>query len=777
VTQAPPTTPPDRRFTLRLFGPPALIGPDGETVLGKHGHQHRRLALVAAVAAGGSAGISRDRLLLLFWPETRQVQARHALEQMLYAIRGAVDEAVFAGVNPVTLNHEVVRSDLAQFTDALARGDNEAAVAAYGGPFLDGFQLSDAPEFEHWLDQERARLASRYAESVAELAKEAEAAQDRAAAVRWWRKLAEHDPVSASAATGLIRSLMNAGDHAAALQFAERYEELVARELGTSVGPAVAGLVNEVRAEASAVRLDPASHQERLPGPPVESTGVPGNKPPISRHIGRRWLPITAALAVAAVLLAVFPSGSLRKATPPPASTDAASIAVVPLRNLSESPGDTVIADAMTEQLITALTRIDRLRVIGSTSSFAFRNSALDARTIAKTLQVTHVLEGSVQRDGERVRVQVRLVDASDGAAPWSATMDRSLVDFFAVQTEIAAAVAGELDLRLVQGAQPGAQRVQTQSIAASELFLRGRDPAHLRSDTGLAIGLDQLQQAVRLDSGFAAAYAAMPYLYFGLAGRVRTQEDVLRLRQQAESTARRAIALDPDLPEAHMGLGVALIIGNSDLAGSERALRHAIELGAPPRAHENLARVLTWSGRHADGLVEATRAARDDPLSATAAADMGESLCINGRIEEGLVALDRLGTLDIPLQRVSVYRAICYALQQRWTDVIDELHGTGDPRIPILFGYATARSAGRARALELRDTAIADWQRTGKGAVRIAAIWAGLDEPDSAFAWLDRSTEEAPVTGFMLYPMFSALHADPRFSRFRQRIGATPRR
>jgi len=252
-------------YRLRTFGTLALAGPADDTLLGKHGHQHRRLALLAALAAAGEQGRSRDQLLLLFWPDGTQSRGRHSLEQLLYAIRNSIDEAVFAGVNPVRLNREVISSDVAEFQGALARGDFEGAVQEYRGPFLDGFYLSEAPEFEQWVNVERARLERSYTGALERLARRADAAQDHATAVRWWRKLAETDPVSSQNATGLIRALMNAGDHAAALQYAEHYEAVVAHELGTSVGPAVANLVAEVRAKAKTERI---AVPRSLPPPP-----------------------------------------------------------------------------------------------------------------------------------------------------------------------------------------------------------------------------------------------------------------------------------------------------------------------------------------------------------------------------------------------------------------------------------------------------------------------------------------------------------------------------
>lgn len=271
---AKPPSPPSPRHRLETFGTLALSGSDGSGP-GNRASQRRRLALLAVLAAAGERGRSRDELLLLFWPEVTQSRARHSLEQLVYSIRGAIDKDVFIGVNPVRLNPEVVASDVGDFNDAIERSDLAAAVKAYRGPFLNGFHLGDAPEFEQWADSQRAQLERTYAGAVERLAGVADAAGDSPAAVRLWRTLTEIDPISAKYSSGLMRALMNGDDHAAALQHAERYASVVRRELGTDVGPAVAELVAEVRERSKAGSVRPPALRASSPQPQAErSRGV-----------------------------------------------------------------------------------------------------------------------------------------------------------------------------------------------------------------------------------------------------------------------------------------------------------------------------------------------------------------------------------------------------------------------------------------------------------------------------------------------------------------------
>ncbi|MGH7572631.1 MAG: AfsR/SARP family transcriptional regulator, partial [Gemmatimonadota bacterium] len=246
------SAPPTPSFRLETLGTLVLRGPGGSALVADHGQQGRRLALLAVLAASGERGCSRDRLLLLFWPDASQQRARHSLEQFLYTTRKAMGESLFAGVNPLRLNPGIMTSDVEDFERALGGGDLEDAASLYRGPFLDGFYLSDSPEFEQWMISERARLEAAYTGTLERLAQAAEGGGDHETAVGWWRKLCDTDSLSGRHAVGLIRALANAGDHAAALRHAEQYEHLVEQELGASVGPEIASLVSEIRVRASA---------------------------------------------------------------------------------------------------------------------------------------------------------------------------------------------------------------------------------------------------------------------------------------------------------------------------------------------------------------------------------------------------------------------------------------------------------------------------------------------------------------------------------------------
>jgi serine/threonine-protein kinase len=210
--------------------------------------QRRRLAVLALLAVAGDAGVSRDKFLAYLWPESAADRARHVLNQLLYAQRRQVgNESLFVGRKTLRLNPAVIWSDVAAFEQACGAGDLETGVALYRGPFLDGFFLKDAPEFERWVEDQRVRFARRVRTASTQLADRAVASGDHGRAVEWWGQAAGADPYDTSVALGLVRTLAAAGDRAGALLAARRHEELLRRELGVAPDPAFTEAVARLR--------------------------------------------------------------------------------------------------------------------------------------------------------------------------------------------------------------------------------------------------------------------------------------------------------------------------------------------------------------------------------------------------------------------------------------------------------------------------------------------------------------------------------------------------
>ena len=494
-----------------------------------------------------------------------------------------------------------------------------------------------------------------------------------------------------------------------------------------------------------------------------------------SRPRHRRALLVCSAVALAALVgISLWFPGKVEHSLP--AATNAPrepSIAVLPLADLSTDPRDATLANGMTEALIAMMAGAGDLRVIGSTSVFAFKGSQVDVRRIADSLGVSNVLEGSFQKVGSRFRVQVRLVDARDGSTRWSQTYYREFEDVFSVQDEIAQAVAFELELRFDKDRQ--LLRHRTQNIAAYELYLRGWDPVLSRSEGGAQKRLGYFQQAIAVDSTYAAAHAglASAYLRLGLASDPGLP--LSKLYALAEESARKAIALDDSLGEAHYALGRVRLF-TYDFSSAEMEIERAIALDSTRSIYRlYLAPLHLWAGRPAEGLAETRRALEMDPLNPYAHAYVAAVLFFNRRYDEALAQLDHIAAMQPPLPMASEIAGASYAKKEMWPEAIAALRpraDAGEPAHLALLGHTLARAGQREEANRILADLIARSQRTGSGAFEVAVVHAGLGHFDEAFAWLDESVDDRSLKLSIMQPTFDDLHRDPRFERLRTRLG-----
>lgn len=359
-------------FQLRLFGAPSIEGPEGP--LSGAAAQPRRLALLARLALADRRRLTRDKLAATFWPESDAERARHSLAHAVYVLRRALgEEALRSEGDDLVLDAARVGCDVEAFRRDLARDDPERAASRYAGPFLDGFHVSRAPEFERWVDAERDRLAAEHARAVERLARRAEAAGRPLEAAAWWRRLAAGDPLNTRAVRGLMEALAAAGDRAGAIRHAERHAELLASELGAAPDPDVAALAERLRSAPvdpgrsagepswagatpnDAARGDPVTDRpEGAPPPPSDAPPPPSDAPPRASDApprargasprpepppgdpSRRPWPALAAVAAGALLVV---AASVFTGTPERASAGVDDrIIVLPFRSPAGDP-------------------------------------------------------------------------------------------------------------------------------------------------------------------------------------------------------------------------------------------------------------------------------------------------------------------------------------------------------------------------------------------------------------------------------------------------------
>lgn len=628
-------------LTLKLFGAPTLEGPDA-AVTGR-GVRGPRLGILAVLALSRGRPVSRDRLAALLWPEADTQRARAQLSDALYLIRSVLGEnAILATGDGLVLNPDVVGSDVAEFERLRTLGQLETAVGLVAGPLLDGFHLAGAAEFDHWISRERAELGDRYATVLQVLAEQCEARHEAAEAVRWWRRLDAHDPGSGRVALRLMRALEAAGDRAGALRYARGHAEFLRREFDADPDTEVAALEELLRHEPAG-RPVPAPAPAPFPIPPVAAVAavagpasIPSEPPRPDR---RRWALVAIPLLALSLWFGTRLIGSENTAAP-----RTPSVGVLPFLNLSTDPEHVYFSDGLSEQVIAALSRIENLRVAARSSSFALRDRSLDVRTIGDTLGVETVLEGSVRRDGERLRVSARLSDAATGYQLWSEEYDRQLADIFVVQDEIARAIAGALELRLA--GRPSPVRTPTPGLVAYDHYLRGLYLRNSLSGEALRQAVVHFDRAIALEPEFALAHAAKasviaPLIYFG---ELPLEPGVAELR----AVTARALELDLELGETHAALGILKLFFEWDWDGAGKALRKAIALNLnDAHAYHHLANYLRAMGRYEEAVAARERSIELDPLNARTRFVMGADYLSTGRLEQAIEAFRRASQLD----------------------------------------------------------------------------------------------------------------------------------
>ena len=756
---------------LKLFGT-ASVESSGQPVPGR-AVQGPRLALLAALALARGRPLTRDKLIALLWPESPTDRARHQLSDTLYLVRGALGEDVIrSSGDELVLNPAAITSDVESFERLLDEGQLEQAVVLIDRPLLDGFHLAGAAEFEQWLDVERARLGQRYATSLESLAEASEARGDFGAAAAWWRKLATHDAYSGRIALRLMRALDAAGDRAGALRHARVHAALLQEEFEAKPDPEVVSFAERLRVEPPA-RVGPEPANLRS-APSASAAAAPTVENPPLPRVQRSALGYVLAGSFLLILtvLGVYGLPYVRSSAPAAVRT----LAVMPFVNMSADPENTYFSDGLSEQIITVLSRIDRLSVVARTSSFALRDRKLDVRAIGDTLDVGAVLEGSVRKDGNRLKVTAQLIDAETGYHMWSEEYDRELQDIFAVQEEIAGAIADALELRLPRRVATRARH--TPSLEAYDLYLRGLFLRGNLSVEALQQATELFDRALVLEPDFALAYAAKatviaPRIYFR---HVPLEQGV----QDMRDAVARALALDAELGEAQAALGVLRLFFHWDWAGAEKALRRAITLNSSdPHAHHMLANYLRAMNRVPEAIEARRRSVQLDPLNARTTIILGNDYAAADQFDLAIAEYRRAIRLD-PSSALALGRgpalpsgpALVYLKQGRYPEAVDELLRVATLRQATPAEIDSMRSAFARSGIQgfMRRWLDMDLRQSGPtpDPLRIAVLWAWIGDSEQAFDWLDRALAERNPG--LIYvrseEAFQKLRSHPRFTR-----------
>ena len=787
-------------FRLRMYGGLTLER-DGAPY-GGPATQRRRLAVLAMIAAS-ETGVSRERLTNHLWPDADPARARHSLDDALSGLRRELRrDDLFIGVATLRLNADALGCDLADQAAAIAGGDSEQAVALYAGPFLDGFYVPGAADFDQWVETERSQRAREHARVLERLAAAATARNDAATATRWWQVRVALDPLDTPATLGLLGALTAAGNPAEALRLARVHEALVRQELDANPGPEWTAAVDGLRADLARPRAPSSVVATAPPGrvPDVASASVPAmiSSPaddlrptatsavgPATRRPWRATLMVAFAVLVVAALVSysawtpgrsLLQVGSAASRTRVPLARP--SVAVLPFANTSGDSADEHFSDGLTDELIGTLSKVTGLKVTGHTSAFALKGRGLTVRTIADTLGVATVLEGSVRRVGQRLKVTAQLVSAADNGVVWSEAYDRDAKDVFAVQEEIARAIVGALAPTLRGGAAP-VVAIQPRDLATYELYLKGRYFLGRRTSGDLRRAAGYFEQAVARDPTYPQAYAGLAdaRMLLVLLADGLPREDI----PQARAAAATAIHLDSTLAEAHATLGNIREAFDWDARGADVESALAIALD-PSNSTARLYRGINLlnRGRFEDAVAELSLALTLDPLSAPVRMQLGRAYVSAHRPDDAIKTL--LAAVELNPQFAAAHVQLGEAYLQRGNAAealaafrrAVALSGARDSANLV---YALAMTGDRGAARDVLRALLAAPRRTYLPPVPMAKAYVALNDADAAFGWLERGYAEraAQMRTIKVTRGFDALHADARWVPLLRRIGLDP--
>jgi len=502
----------------------------------------------------------------------------------------------------------------------------------------------------------------------------------------------------------------------------------------------------------------------------------------ITAHTGRKIVALTIVLAVVATGLLIFQFVRARTTSTPRQSEAATvsnkSIAVLPFDNLSGDPQNAYFSEGVQDEILTRLAKIAELKVISRTSTQRFKSAPNDLRQIAQQLGVANILEGSVQKANDQVRVNVQLINALTDAHLWADTYDRKLTDIFAVETEIAKTVADVLQAKLTGSEQHVIAARPTANTEAHQLYLKGRFFWNKRTGNDLKKSIDYFQQAIAADPNYALAYAGVADAYVWLPGYTAgTPRDYY---PKATAAATKALQLDDTLAEARTSLALAIWLYDFNSSQAIREFQRAIELNPNYAiAHQQYANnTLSALGRFDDAIVEGKRAVELDPLSLVINTDLGSDYYYARRYDEAIAQLHKTLEMDPGFYIAHlVLGQVLDAKGARDAAIVECQKARAlndDPSVLGVLGRAYGLSANKMEAEKILDQLKKLSQERYVSAYSFALTYLGLGDKEEALRWLEQSYQDRAGSdvGFIrVDPLLDPLRGDPRFEALAEKI------
>jgi eukaryotic-like serine/threonine-protein kinase len=452
-------------------------------------------------------------------------------------------------------------------------------------------------------------------------------------------------------------------------------------------------------------------------------------------------------------------------------NTEIRSLAVLPLENRSGDPDQDYFADGMTDELITDLARISALRVISHTSIMRFKHTNKPLPEIANTLHVDALVEGSIQRSGQRVKVNARLIRASDSQEQqvWARSYDRDSSDILTLQTELATAIADEVRIQLTQNEKARLSKSRSTNAAAHEAYLEGRYYWNKRTAEGLEKSINYLEKAIAKDPKYALAYAALADSYHLLPEL--SNVSVGEAFPKARTAALKALEIDDAVGEAHSALANIKEDYDWDWKGAEVEYRRAIELSPGDEvAHASYSNLLLELGRFPEALAEAKIAQSLDPLSVFANDNLAAMLYYAGEFDQAIEQCRKTLELDPRSNQAHRHLAEVYTQRRMYAEAVSELKAAIDlspgnlealAELGYVYGVAGMENEARAVLMKIKSN-------RNVSAYRLAVVYAGLGENENALKSLKEAVDSrAPgIVHLKVAPFFSGIRTDPQFQK-----------
>ncbi|GBD88971.1 transcriptional regulator HilA [bacterium BMS3Abin03] len=456
------------------------------------------------------------------------------------------------------------------------------------------------------------------------------------------------------------------------------------------------------------------------------------------------------------------------------------SIAVLPFLNMSSDPDNEYFSDGITEEILNALVKVDGLQVTSRTSSFAFKNKNLDAREIGQQLSVSTLLEGSVRRAGNKIRIAAQLINAADGYHIWSEVYDRKLEDIFEVQDEISNRIANTLREKLTgDDRKKHLITATTDNLEVYNLYLKGMYNLNKWNPEGVRKGIELLEQAIKIEPGFAPAHSSISfgYVILGSTGQMPAEQAY----KLARNFAQEALKLDGNLAGVYVSLGLVYIFVDWNLKEAHKAFRKALTLKpGDANVHHAYYVYLTAGGKLDEALEEMQLAVQLDPLSLPINHSLADAYLRAKRYEEALNQINKTLELDQNFRSAWETKGWAHFLLGERKKAIDSFLKfqklTGDPLKGLTgLGYVYAQTGQRDKALDCIKKLDERSKRDKEVSLFIDyfIIYTGLEEYDKAFYYLEKSIKERNV-GFFIktHPVAEKIRHNPRFNELVKNIG-----